>query len=113
MCDLDVIGTPSKLNVIRKPVVSESQDNPSFEVLSERHTTVVGRVDVVCYSSIKRELKTRSIYECRCDERPKPKGEESTCLAYTFLFIINRESESYILGFLEVFFFLGCKGCRT
>ncbi len=28
------------------------------------------------------ELKTRPIYECRCDERLKPKGEESTCLAY-------------------------------
>ena len=37
------------------------------------------------YSSIKRELKTRPIYECRCDERLKPKGEESTCLAYTEL----------------------------
>ena len=85
MCDLDVIGTPSKLNVIRKPVVSESQDNPSFEVLSERHTTVVGRVDVVCYSSIKRELKTRSIYECRCDERLKTKSEKSTRLGYTGL----------------------------
>ena len=35
--------------------------------------------------SIKRELKTRPIYECRCDERLKPKGEESTCLAYTEL----------------------------
>ena len=35
--------------------------------------------------SIKRELKTRPIYECRCDERLKPKGEESTCLVYTEL----------------------------
>jgi hypothetical protein len=32
---------------------------------------------------MKRELKTKPIYECRCDERLKPKGEESTCLAYT------------------------------
>ena len=23
------------------------------------------------------------MYECRCDERLKPKGEESTCLVYT------------------------------
>ncbi len=30
-------------------------------------------------------LKTRPIYECRCDERLKPKGEESTCLVYTGL----------------------------
>jgi hypothetical protein len=40
---------------------------------------------VVYYESIKRELKTRPIYECRCDERLKPKGEESTRLAYTGL----------------------------
>jgi hypothetical protein len=25
------------------------------------------------------------MYECRCDERLKPKGEESTCLVYTGL----------------------------
>jgi hypothetical protein len=24
-------------------------------------------------------------FECRCDERLKPKGEESTCLTYTGL----------------------------
>jgi hypothetical protein len=40
---------------------------------------------VVYYESIKRELKTRPIYECRCDERLKTKGEESTRLAYTGL----------------------------
>ena len=39
----------------------------------------------VYYKSIKRELKTRPIYDCRCDERLKPKGEESTCLTYTGL----------------------------
>jgi hypothetical protein len=39
---------------------------------------------VVYYSSIKRELKTKPIYECRCDERLKP-TEESACLAYTGL----------------------------
>jgi hypothetical protein len=33
--------------------------------------------------SIKREVKTRPIYECRCDERLKTKVEESTRLAYT------------------------------
>jgi hypothetical protein len=32
---------------------------------------------------MKRELKTRPIYECRDDERLKPKDEESTCLTYT------------------------------
>ena len=43
------------------------------------------QVSVVYYESIKRELKTRPIYECRCDERLKPKGEESTCLTYSEL----------------------------
>jgi hypothetical protein len=38
---------------------------------------------VVCYESIKRELKRRPIYECRCDERLKTKAEGSTRLAYT------------------------------
>jgi hypothetical protein len=37
----------------------------------------------VYYESIKRELKTRPIYECRCDERLKTKAEESTRLTYT------------------------------
>ena len=40
---------------------------------------------VVYYESIKRELKIRPIYECRCDERLKTKVEESTRLAYTGL----------------------------
>ncbi len=40
---------------------------------------------VVYYESIKRELKTRPIYECRCDERLKTKVEESTHLTYTGL----------------------------
>jgi hypothetical protein len=34
-------------------------------------------------TSIKREIKTRPIYDCRCDERLEPKDDESTCLAYT------------------------------
>jgi hypothetical protein len=34
---------------------------------------------------MKRELKTKPIYECRCDERLKSKAEESTRLAYTWL----------------------------
>ena len=38
---------------------------------------------VVYYESMKRELKTRPIYECRCDERLKTKAEESTCLSDT------------------------------
>jgi hypothetical protein len=37
---------------------------------------------VVYYESINREIQTRPIYECRCDERLKTKDEESTPLAY-------------------------------
>ena len=33
---------------------------------------------VVYYASIKRELKTEPLYECRCDERLKSRVEEST-----------------------------------
>jgi hypothetical protein len=39
----------------------------------------------VYYESMKREVKTRPVYECRCDERLKTKAEESTRLAYTGL----------------------------
>ena len=45
---------------------------------------------VVYYESMKREgtreLKTRPIYECRCDERLKTKPEKSTLLTYSWLF---------------------------
>jgi hypothetical protein len=49
----------------------------------ERLASVKG--EFVYYESMKRELKTRPIYECRCDERLKTKAEESTRLAYTWL----------------------------
>jgi hypothetical protein len=39
--------------------------------------------NIVHYESIMRELKTKSIYECRCDERLKTKVERSTHLTYT------------------------------
>ena len=42
----------------------------------------------VYYESIKRELKIRSIYECRCDERLKTKTKEFTRLTYTGLVIL-------------------------
>ena len=40
---------------------------------------------VVYYESINRELKTKLMYECRCDERLKTKVEESTRLTCTVL----------------------------
>ena len=39
----------------------------------------------VYYESIKRELKIRPIYECRCDERLQTKDKEFTRLSYTGL----------------------------
>jgi len=47
-------------------------------------STFEGEFFFVHYESIKRELKIRPIYECRCDERLKTKTEESTRLAYTW-----------------------------
>ena len=46
---------------------------------------------VVYNESIKRELKIKPIYECRCDERLKTKAEESTRLASTGLHWVGRE----------------------
>ena len=40
---------------------------------------------VVYYESLKRELKTKTIYGFRCDEGLKTKVEESTRLACTLL----------------------------
>jgi hypothetical protein len=42
-------------------------------------------VRFVYYESMKREIKTRPIYDCRCDERLKTKAEETVCLTYTGL----------------------------
>ena len=41
----------------------------------------------VYYESIKRELKIRGIYECRCDERLQTKTKEFTSLTYTGLVV--------------------------
>jgi hypothetical protein len=50
--------------------------------------------------SIKLELQTKPIYDCRCDERRKPKDDESTCLSYTGLF----EELEYLKIFLFVYY---------
>jgi hypothetical protein len=43
--------------------------------------------NAVYYESIKRELKIRCIYECRCDERLQTKTKEFTRLTYTGLVV--------------------------
>jgi hypothetical protein len=54
---------------------------------SPRFLSSVGEIPKLSsyYESIRRELKTRPIYECRCDERLETKAEESTHLSYTGL----------------------------
>ena len=44
-------------------------------------------VQNVYYESIKRELKIRGIYECRCDERLQTKTKEFTLLTFTGLVV--------------------------
>ncbi len=39
--------------------------------------------EIVYYESIKRELKIKPIYECRCDERLQTKTKRFTRLSYT------------------------------
>ncbi len=50
-----------------------------------RFTSFIFKISrhLVYYESRKREVKTRPIYECRCDERLKTKSEKSTRLGYT------------------------------
>ena len=57
---------------------------PCLAITANCIPTSEGRI-VVCYESLKRELKTKPIYEFRCDERLKTKVEESTHLACTLL----------------------------
>jgi hypothetical protein len=61
------------------------RNTPCAVVDSERDSERDKSGGVVYYESIKRDLKTRPIYECRCDERLKTKTEESTRLTYTGL----------------------------
>ena len=44
-----------------------------------------GTANYVYYESIKREIKIRGIYECRCDERLQTKIKEFKGLVYTGL----------------------------
>jgi hypothetical protein len=54
--------------------------------IEEKFASVMGEcVIFLYYESIKRELMTRPINECRYDERLKTKPEEPTRLAYTGL----------------------------
>jgi hypothetical protein len=85
--DLDAIGTPSRLRLIRKAAALASRF-PIFDWTPETAKKLF-----VYYESIKRELKIRCIYECRCDERLQTKTKEFTRLTYTGLVVeheVNR-----------------------
>jgi len=56
---------------------------------------VNGKGMFVYYESIKRELRIRSIYECRCDERLQTKTKEFTRLIYTGL-VVELEHQKHI-----------------
>ena len=63
--------------------LDEDVTGPRFETetkYSVTNTEQLVFLDFVYYESIKRELKTKLIYECRCDETLKTKVEESTRL---------------------------------
>ncbi len=48
-------------------------------------TYLVYLYELFIIKSIKREVKTKPTYDCRCDERLEPKYDEFTCLTYTGL----------------------------
>ena len=64
-----------------------SLHHPLWTVLPEHRCSscLPLSVFVVYYESLKREIKTKTIYGFRCDERLKTKVEESTLLGYTLL----------------------------
>ena len=80
MCDLDATGASSTFRVILS-VVSLAR------MLSHLLLSCEDPCFFVYYESIKRELKIRCIYECRCDERLQTKTKEFTRLAYTGLVV--------------------------
>ncbi len=103
MCDLDVTGAPSIFKIIHSagalgptsltsaPIhllcfhfvccAKEVIDLINHPVVSLIVTVMTPTgLCVVYYESIKRDLNTKPIYECRCDER---------------LFTMNREIERY------------------
>ncbi len=63
----------------------KEKDEEKWEIRECDGRVMLASVFIVYYESMKRELKTRPLYECRWDERLKTEAEESTRLAYTVL----------------------------
>ncbi len=77
MCDRDSIGLPSIFKIIRSAAALPNM-LPTYALSCERFW-------VVYYESIKRKLKTKYIWGCRCYERLQPNTKEFTCLVHTEL----------------------------
>jgi len=72
VCDLEGVGVPSIFKTIRSPTTLVRM----LKTLDLSCEENVRAVTVVYYQSIKREVKRRPVYECRCDERLQSKVEE-------------------------------------
>ena len=72
-------------NTKEAPTAPKPHTHPSHEYDGQARTGADLILHVVYYESIKRELKTKLIYECRCDERLTNEIEESIRLACTVL----------------------------
>ena len=102
MCDLEVIGVPSIVKVIRKAegfgsvcllLIDKTRDKLKIEDLymSVSVKDEKLKVFIVYYESIKRELKIKPVYECRCDERLQTKTKRFTLLSYTGLVVEHQK----------------------
>jgi hypothetical protein len=67
-----------------------------------RYDVIFIRILLLYYESRKRELKTRPIYECPCDERLKTKPEKSTRHIYILLMILLHPTLLFICSILLV-----------
>jgi hypothetical protein len=83
-----VIGSPSRLRLIRKTVALASKF-PLFDLRFAR--TPRGESFFVYYESMKRKLKIKPIYECRCNRRLQTK--RFTRLAHTGLAVKVKNKE--------------------
>ena len=76
-----------------------------LEEIDSSHTLGgTGYIRFVYYESLKRELKTKPIYEFRFDERLKTEVEESTRLACTLLYYwkLFRKGKKYLEKFHQL-----------
>jgi hypothetical protein len=123
---LDVVYYESIKRELKRRLKYEYRYDERLKTKNEESTRLVDTGLVVCLliimnqlefiiKSIKREVKTRPIYDCRCDERLESKDDESTCLAYMgcsiicCVFICSRikkgEDQICCLFFVFHFFF--------